>query len=480
MPSEEIVFGDAIKRITKRGDFPVTFYEAISCIAQPHYSALGTRSRPIPAGFILAALLRRAGSGMDLRGDFKQGEMIMKNKLRHLCFLLIALASLTANYAEAGDQLFFKGEMMDEGAAFGFRGEGATFTIEVRENSITTDRMPVATGQGFAFFFSVKDGQIATNEFDNDKAVCEILVARKENVVILTRKCRYTHYGETEDKTQCYYLVVDGSLMTVRTTNKKIPLCPSVVPSDTYETARSTRTDFSIGQPSPSQSKPGTAGSEKTAQKGTGVDKQQGQSEPEPIKKKGCGDGYVADPRTGDCQLYKFGKSKEEIQQEQTRLEQERLERERLERIRQEAEEKQRLEDYWAKLQNPSYLQSASQGSPAQGQNTGLAQPSPAQQALDKEVDEKAPCRVKCMLVLPIKVAVQTVAVVGNFIRDFFKPGDHNNPPLGSSVCSPQSANFQECSNRLIAARGMFFGLGNPGNAEILQRQGNEGIGGSQ
>lgn len=188
----------------------------------------------------------------------------------------------------------------------------------------------------------------------------------------------------------------------------------------------------------------------------------QQQESPTPVEKKGCGDGYTALAFTGECQLtgqvLKFGKSKEEMQQEQARLEQERLERERpererLERIQQEADEKQRIEDEWIKMSSSSYLQSF-QGSQAQGQNTGLSQPSPAQQALDNEVDVKAPCGWRCMLNLaknavtqPIKDVVGAVRSVGSVLSDGVKC-----PDPGAHPTLDQKLEHNNCTANSIAA----------------------------
>lgn len=141
----------------------------------------------------------------------------------------------------------------------------------------------------------------------------------------------------------------------------------------------------------------------------------------------------------------------EQARKEDARREETRLERERQEQARQEAEERQRIEDDWIKMQNPGYLQSASQGGSAQ---TRLTQPSPAQQALDNEMDEKAPCGWRCWrdmawnkVTQPIKDAVGAVKSVGEFLSGNAKcsdPGAH--PTLG------QKLEHNDCTANSIAA----------------------------
>ena len=248
--------------------------------------------------------------------------------------------------------------------------------------------------------------------------------------------------------------------------------------------AHSTRTDFSIAQPSPSQSKPGAAS-------GSVLSEQTRLSNSKPVKKTECGVGEVAMP-DGSCFINDFPKYNEAKQQEKLRQQalvdamnaKNRAEEEqvRQKQALQDAEEKQRLEDYWAKLQNPSYLQSAPQGSPAQG-NTGPTQPSPAQQALDKEVDEKAPCGLRCRLNLAINTVAQPIVGAVKSAGDYLQSALGS--PLGSSVCSPQSANYQDCSVNVVAARSWFSGLGGligslkgaPGSLDIIQKQGDVGMG---
>ena len=149
------------------------------------------------------------------------------------------------------------------------------------------------------------------------------------------------------------------------------------------------------------------------------------------------------------------------------------------EQARQEAAEKQRIQDALAALQN---LPGATQGntapapSPTQAPSAALTQPTPAQQALDKDADEKTPCNWRCSLAMAknaVMKPIKDAAAAVNSAKEAVQAA------LNSPVCSEQSDNYQECSVNVVAARGLFFGLGGPigslrgapGSMEIINRQ---------